>query len=49
VSYRPGGHPHPYYHLLAYHRSTGEAKGFAWTDYRNLIIATHLQLSAPLI
>jgi len=47
--YRPGDRPHLYYHLLAYRRREGEPKGFTWADYRDLIIATHRQLSAPLV
>jgi transposase len=27
----------------------GEAKGFTWADYRDLIIAAHRQLAAPLV
>jgi len=45
--YRPGDRPHLYYHLLAYRRRKGEPKGFTWADYRDLIIATHRQLSVP--
>jgi hypothetical protein len=30
-------------------RREGEAKGFTWQDYRDLIIATHRNLSAPLV
>jgi transposase len=47
--YRPGDRPHLYYHLLVYRRRKGEAKGFSWQDYRDLIIATHRQLAAPLV
>ena len=47
--YRPGDRPHLFYKLLVYRRRKGEAKGFAWTDYRDLIIATHRGLSAPLV
>ena len=32
-----------------YRRRKGEAKGFTWQDYRDLIIAAHHNLSAPLI
>jgi len=35
--------------LRAYRRRKGEAKGFTWTGYRDLIIATHHNLSAPLV
>ena len=46
---RPGDRPHLYYHLLVYRRRKGEAKGFSWQDYRDLIIAAHRQLAAPLV
>jgi hypothetical protein len=29
-----------FYQLLVYRRCKGEAKGFTWQDYRDLIIAT---------
>jgi hypothetical protein len=38
-----------FYHLLVYRRRKGEPKGFTWADYRDLIIATHRQLAAPLV
>ena len=44
-----GDRPHLFYQLRVYRRRKGEAKGFTWSDYRDLIIATHRQLSAPLI
>jgi DDE superfamily endonuclease len=47
--YRPGDRPHLFYQLRAYRRRKGEAKGFTWQDYRDLIIATHHHLSAPLV
>ena len=47
--YRPGDRPHLFYQLRAYRRRKGEAKGFTWQDYRDLIIATHHNLSAPLV
>jgi hypothetical protein len=49
VCYRPGDRPHLFYKLLVYRRRKGEAKGFGWADYRDLIIATHRALAAPLI
>jgi transposase len=49
VCYRPGDRPHFYYQLLVYHRRKGEPKGFSWIDYRDLIIAAHRQLAAPLV
>jgi DDE superfamily endonuclease len=47
--YRPGDRPHLFYQLRVYRRRKGEAKGFTWQDYRDLIIATHHSLSAPLV
>jgi hypothetical protein len=47
--YRPGDRPHLFYQLHVYRRRKGEAKGFTWADYRDLIIAAHHNLSAPLI
>jgi hypothetical protein len=44
-----GDRPHLFYHLLVYRRRKGEPKGFTWQDYRDLIIATHRNLSAPLV
>ena len=41
--------PHLFYQLRAYRRRKGKAKGFAWSDYRDLIIAAHRALSAPVI
>jgi transposase len=32
-----------------YRRRKGEAKGFTWTDYRDLILAAHRELAAPLV
>ena len=47
--YRPGDRPHLFYQLRVYRRRKGEAKSFAWADYRDLILATHHNLSAPLV
>jgi transposase len=47
--YRPGGRPHLFYQLRVYRRRKSDPKGFSWSDYRDLIIATHNQLAAPLI
>jgi hypothetical protein len=49
VCYRPGDRPHLFYQLRAYRRRKGEPKGFSWADYRDLIIAAHRQLAAPLV
>jgi len=46
---RPGDRPHLFYQLRAYRRRKGEPKGFSWQYYRDLIIATHRNLSAPLV
>ena len=47
--YRPGDRPHLYYQLRVHRRRKGEPKGFTWSDYRDLITATHHNLSAPLV
>jgi hypothetical protein len=47
--YRPGDRPHLSCQLRAYHRRKGEPKGFTWAGYRDLITATHRNLSAPLV
>jgi hypothetical protein len=47
--YQPGDRPHLFYKLCVYRRRKGEAKGFTWQDYRDLIIAAHRELSAPLV
>ena len=47
--YRSGDRPHLFYQLRVYRRRKGEPKGFTWSDYRELIIATHHNLSAPLV
>jgi transposase len=47
--YRPGDRPRLFYQLRVYRRRKGEAKGFAWSDYRDLIITTRQHLAAPLV
>jgi transposase len=47
--FRPGGRPHLFYKLHVYRRRKGERKAFTWADYRDLIIAAHRELAAPLI
>jgi transposase len=47
--YRPGDRPHLFYQLRVCRRRKGEPKGFTWSDYRELIIATHRQLHSPLV
>jgi transposase len=46
---RPGDRPHLFYQLRACRRRKGEPKGFTWSGCRDLIIATHRQLAAPLV
>ena len=47
--FRPGRRPHLFCKLRVYRRRKGERKAFAWQDYRDLIIAAHRELSAPLV
>jgi transposase len=47
--YRPGDPPHLYYQLRVHRRRKDEPRGFTWQDYRDLIITTHHNVSAPLI
>ena len=47
--YRPGDRPHLYYQLRVYRRRKGEAKGFTWAGYRDLIIAAHRLGTYPLV
>jgi DDE superfamily endonuclease len=47
--YRPGDRPHVFYKLRVCRRRKGERKGFTWSDYRELIIAAHRELAAPLV
>ncbi len=47
--YRPGDRPHLFYQLHVYRRRKGEAKGFTWSDYRDLILAARRQLPAPVV
>ena len=49
VCYRPGDRPRLFYQLLVCRRRKGEPKGFAWDQYRDLIIVTHQQLAAPVV
>jgi hypothetical protein len=49
VCFRPGDRPHLFYALRVHRRRKGEPKGFTWSDYRDLIIATRRQLDAPLV
>jgi transposase len=49
VCYRPGDRPRLFYQLLVCRRRKGEPKGFTWDQYRDLIIAAHRQLAAPVV
>lgn len=49
LCFRPGQRPHLFYKLLIYHGRKNEPKSFTWSDYRDLIISTHLHLGAPLV
>ncbi|MCK2213357.1 transposase [Actinomadura sp. ATCC 31491] len=49
VAFRDGERPHLFYKLHVYHGRKGEPKTFSWSDYRDLIVATHQQLGAPLV
>jgi transposase len=49
VCFRPSHRPHLFYKVHVYHGRKKEPKSFAWTDYRDLIVAVHRQLGTPLI
>jgi hypothetical protein len=49
VCFRPGHRPHLFCKLRVYRRLKGEHKAFTWTDYRDLIIAAHRELAAPVV
>jgi transposase len=49
VCYRPGQRPRLLYKLHVYHGRKAEPKSFTWSDYRDLIVATHQLLGTPLV
>jgi DDE superfamily endonuclease len=49
VCYRPGSRPRFFYRLHVYRGRKGEPKSFAWHEYRDLMIAAHQQLGAPMV
>ena len=49
VAYRDGERPRLFYKLHIYRGRKGELKSFSWIDYRDLIVATHQHLGAPLV
>jgi hypothetical protein len=46
---RPGARARLLYRLRPWRGRAGERRGFAWTDYRDLMVWTHRQLDAPLV
>jgi transposase len=46
---RPGRRPHLFCKLRVHRRRKGEAKGFTWQEYRDLITAARRELAAPVI
>jgi hypothetical protein len=46
--FKPGARTRLLYRLRPWRRP-GERRGFAWTDYRDLMVWTHHQLDAPLV
>jgi hypothetical protein len=49
VCFRSGTRSHFFYRLHVYRGRKGEPKSFAWHEYRDLMIAAHQQLDAPLV
>lgn len=47
--YKTGERPRLIYRPLRHSDRKGTRKSFAWTDYRDLLIAAHRQLNAPII
>jgi transposase len=46
---KPGARAHLFSRLRRWRGRTGERRGFTWTDHRDLIVAAHHQLDAPLV
>jgi hypothetical protein len=46
---KPGARAHLLYRLRLWRGRAGERRGFTRTDYRDLMVWTHLQLGAPLV
>jgi transposase len=49
VCYRPGNRSRLIYRIRPWRRRKSEAKSLAWTDYRDLLLAAHQQLGAPIV
>lgn len=47
--FRPGERAHFVYRLHVWHGRRGEPMSFAWHEYRDLILAVHQQVRAPLV
>ncbi|MEO3766083.1 hypothetical protein [Streptomyces sp. B5E4] len=49
VCFMPGPQARLFFKLLVHHGRRSEQKSIAWTDYRDLIVVTHLQLDTPVV
>jgi hypothetical protein len=49
VCYRPGHGSRLIYRTHVYHGRAGEPKALQWTDYRDLLVAAHQQVGAPIV
>jgi hypothetical protein len=47
--YKAGKRPRLIYRPRRHSHRRGDRQSFAWTDYRDLLIAAHRQLAAPII
>ncbi|WUH92469.1 transposase [Streptomyces sp. NBC_00433] len=47
--YKPGERSHLIYAIREYRGRKDEPKGFAWKDYRDLVIRAHTQLGGPIV
>ncbi|GAA1294213.1 hypothetical protein GCM10009634_48200 [Saccharothrix xinjiangensis] len=49
LCFTPGDRSRLLYRLRLWHGRKGERRGFTWAEYRDLIVATHNQLHAPMV
>jgi transposase len=49
VCYRPGHRSRLIYRVRVYRAGKNEPKALTWTDYRDLLVAAHQQLKAPIV
>ncbi len=49
LCFKSGARPHLVYRLGLWRGHKGERRGFTWAEYRDLIVATHNQLHAPMV